>query len=100
MRTLEDVARELAAAHRAADPATTEIKLFLSPQGDEIRLLEISSSAPTSGEVRPFRFGPDHAQQIDYPSVVILLSPPEWHDVQSGRLALPSGWSTASARDL
>ena len=100
MSPIEDVARELAAAHRAADPDTKTIKLVAAPQGDEIRLLEISDAAPTTDEVLPFRFGADRANGIGYPSVVVLLSPADWSAVRSGRLPLPAGWDLASARDL
>jgi hypothetical protein len=100
MRTLEEVARELAAAHRSSDPATTTIKLFPSNGTDEIRLLEISSLAPTTGEVLPFRFGPSPRHNIHYPSIIILLSPQEWQDVQHGHLALPEGWNLSLAKDL
>ncbi len=98
-RPIMDVARELAIAHREYDPATTTIKLFPSIDR-EIRLLEVSSASPTTGEVLPFRFGADAAQGIDYPSVVIVLSPREWEDVKSHDLPLPTGWSLPEAEDL
>ena len=65
-----------------------------------MRLLEVSGITPTTGEVLPFRFAPDQANRIDYPSVVILLSPAEWQEVQAGRLALPDGWNLHSAQAL
>ena len=98
MRSLTDVAKDLARAHRAGDPATTTIKLF--PNGDEIHLLEVSTAAPTTGEVIPFRFAPYPATGVDYPSVVILLSQSEWKDVDQGTLPLPDGWNLEAARDL
>ena len=98
--SIEDVAKELAAAHRAADPKTTLVKLFSSPQNDEIRLLEISTAVPAIGEVLPFRFAPHKASQIDYPSIVVLMNPTDWEDVQKDLLRLPVGWETASARDI
>jgi hypothetical protein len=98
MRPLIDVAKDLALAHRATDPATTTIKLF--PNGNEIHLLEVSGSAPTTGEVIAFPFGPDPTSGVDYPSVVILLSQNEWRDVNIGTLSLPQGWDLDTAADL
>ncbi len=100
MRGLEDVAQELAMAHRRSDQQTTIIKLFPAAGSDEIWLLEVSKMAPTTGEVLPFKFAPDRANHIDYPSVVILLSPEEWEQVQTGRLDLPPGWDIQAAQDL
>jgi len=54
---LDDAAVELARAHRLADPRTTIVKYF--PGGPPIRLVQVSSSAPTAGEVLPFAFAAD-----------------------------------------
>ncbi|WP_159397892.1 hypothetical protein [Sorangium cellulosum] len=93
-----DVARQLAAAHRHADPATTTVKYF--PSHAEVRLLEVSAAAPTTGEILPFQFEPDRANGVDYPSIVILLSPAEWARVENGSLPLPAGWDLDQAEDL
>jgi hypothetical protein len=97
-RSIEQVASDLAHAHRAADRETKAIKLF--PSSSEIRLLEASHSAPATGEILPFRFAPDPAAGIDYPSVVILISTSELDDVLSGTLKLPPGWELDQACDL
>lgn len=91
---------ELAQAHRHADPATLLIKFFQANGTEEIRLLEVSEAAPTTGEVLPFSFGADPARGVDYPSTVILLSPQEWQRIQSRELELPPGWNIASAEDF
>lgn len=98
--TLKDVAKELAAAHREADSKTDTIKLIPSSNLDEIRLLEVSSSVPSTGEVLPFRYAPDPDHGIDYASVVVLLSPDEWNLVQQGSLHLPQDWVLNGAEDL
>ena len=95
-----DVARDLARAHRAADGHTRLIKWFPSNGSTEIRLLEVSDSAPTSGDVIPFRFRANPADGIDFPSTVVLLSPDEWQWVQRGELKLPDGWALVDAQDL
>lgn len=100
LRPLREVAEELAAAHRAVDPETTTIKLFSSPKNDEIRLLEVTTVVPATGEALPYRFPPDPAERIDYPSIVVLLHPAEWRDVEHGALTLPAGWELDSAEDI
>lgn len=91
-KSVADVAEELAAAHKHEDPETTAV--FLAAALDEVRLVEVSGSVGTSGEVLPYRFAAQPAKGIKYPSVVILLSPEEWSQVQDGRLSLPAGWGT------
>ena len=95
-KTLEQVARRLAYHHRQEDPETTEI--YLSRAEKEVRLVEVSESVGSSGEVLPFRFTAQPSQGIPYPSVVILLSPEEWSMLQRGELELPDGWT--SVEDL
>ena len=100
MRDLRDVAFDLAKSHREADRDTTTIKFFPSARSNEVCLLEVSSSAPSTDEIMPFRFAADGANSVDYPSVVILLSPQEWEKVQSGNLSLPEGWDLLTAEDI
>jgi hypothetical protein len=83
-----------------ADRETVLVKYFPAAEGSEIRLLEVSRSAPTTHEVLPFGFAADHTHGIDYPSVVILLSPEEWTSVQDQDLKLPAGWDLSTAEDL
>ena len=96
----QKIAKKLAQGHKKADPSTQMIKYFPSNHHKEVRLLEVSSTAPTTGEILPFRFGPDTSHGIDLPSVVILISPQEWEDVKSGRLKLPHSWDLNKAIDL
>jgi hypothetical protein len=98
MRSTRTVALELAAAHRKADPDTKVVKFF--PAENEIRLLEVSDIAPTTGEILPFRFAADVTNRVEYPSVVILVSPSEWIDIESGKLSLPDGWNLQFAEGI
>ncbi|MEI6807595.1 MAG: hypothetical protein WCN95_02645 [bacterium] len=100
MKAISQEAKVLASAHRKADPDTTLIKFFPSARSNEICLLEISKSAPTTGEVLPFTFREDVSHGVDYPSTVILLSPQEWLELKGGKLALPEGWDLDTAEDL
>ncbi|MCC6646647.1 MAG: hypothetical protein IT374_13880 [Polyangiaceae bacterium] len=72
LRPIFEVARELAEAHRAEDPETKSV--FLADSVDEVRLVEVSGSVGTSGEVLPFRFAPRPDLGVPYASVVVLLS--------------------------
>jgi hypothetical protein len=86
-------ARRLAEAHHHADSDTRLIFLNHDPAEREIRLLEVSGSAPTTRELYPFAFTERRDLGINFPSIVLLLSPTEWDEVQSGHLTLPIGWS-------
>lgn len=90
-KPIDQVARTLAEAHRREDPATQLV--LLSDDADEVRLIEVSGSVGTTGEVLPFRFTPDPLHGIDYPSVVILLSREDWERVERRELRLPEGWA-------
>ena len=90
MKTVLEVARELAAAHRTEDPETQEV--YVAEADDEVRLVEVSTSLEASGEVLPFRFKARPDKGVPYPSIVVLLHPEEWAAVRAGKLQLPIGW--------
>jgi hypothetical protein len=98
--TYLETARRLAAAHRAADPATLLVLLDRDPAEKEIRLLEVTPSAPTMGELLPVGFMPRPDLGVPFPSTVMLLSPDEWSAVRKGRLDLPEGWSSSRLETL
>lgn len=90
--TYNRVVRDLAQAHLAVDDGTSLIFLMPDPTFAEIRLLEVSSSAPTTRELFPFAFAARPDQGVPFPSVVLLVSPDEWDEIQEDRLNLPPGW--------
>jgi hypothetical protein len=90
-----DVAKELAEAHRAEDPETKSV--FLAESDTEVRLIEVSGSVGTSGEVLPFRFVARPDLGVPYASVLVLLSEDDWKRMERGELALPPGWGTPDA---
>lgn len=92
MRSLETVAREVAAAHCEQDPDTTAVYLVPDPAGAEIRLVEVSRALGTVGEILPYRFKPTPERGVPYATVIILLSPADWEQLQQGQLELPQGW--------
>jgi hypothetical protein len=91
-KSIDEVAKELAEAHRKEDPETREV--FLAPHGVEVRLVEVSGSLAPSGEVLPFRFAPRPDLGVPYASVVVLLSEDDWTRLQKGDLKLPADWGT------
>jgi len=94
-KTIEDVAQDLATAHKGEDPHTQAI--YLSRSTAEVRLVEVTGSVGDAGEVLPFRFGARPDLGVTYPSVVVLLSPGEWDEVRKGTLSLPEGWDPPEA---
>jgi hypothetical protein len=98
-QTYEQTARMLAAAHRAKESLSV-VMLDPDPSQQEIRLLEVSPAAATTHELYPFAFGARPDLGIDYPSVVLLLSPDEWNEVQAGQLPLPKGWTLGRLQPL
>lgn len=101
MKTVSEVAAELAKAHVADDPQTTDV-YFLEGISDEVRLVEVSGSLGNTGpgEVLPFRFQPQPESGVPYASVVVLLSPAEWTAVENDELKLPDGWDKAKLRKV
>lgn len=91
-KQIDEVAKELAEAHLKEDPSTTAV--FLAEDRAEVRLVEVSGSIVTSGEVLPFRFAARPDRGVPYPSVVVLLSEDDWARIERGELELPPGWGT------
>lgn len=97
MKTVLEVAQDLAKSHLNEDPQTQAIYLATAPDDDEVRLVEVSGSVETAGEVLPFRFTARPDLDVPYPSIVVLLSVDEWRDVGTGKLKLPAGWGDPSS---
>lgn len=97
MKSVFEVAQELAEAHKAEDPETEAIYLAKSPEGvSEVRLVEVTRSLGDAGEVLPFRFAARDDLGVPYASVLILLSVGDWARIESGDLSLPEGWGQSS----
>jgi hypothetical protein len=96
----DSTAKSLAAAHKKEDPQTAEVYLFPDAKLADVRLLEVSGSAPNSGDVVPYHFTARPDLGIHFSSTVILLSPEEWKNVQAGKLPLPAGWDLATKKAL
>jgi len=101
MKTVPEVAEELAKAHVEDDPKTTQV-YFVEGIDDEVRLVEVSGSLGSGapGEVLPVRFSAQPEAGVPYPSVVVLLSPSEWDAVEKDTLKLPPGWDRAKLKKV
>ncbi len=89
-KSLDDAARELVAFHLEADPEVTEVFLAPDPEGAEIRLVEVTESMNTAGEILPLGHAPD--EETPFRVVLVLLSPEDWQGCLDGRIELPEGW--------
>jgi hypothetical protein len=92
----DDVAEQLALAHREAEP-TIERIVRLVAEGDgeadahePVKLLEVNPATSPSG-VMPIAFGSD-PPTVPYPSVVVEVTPTEYQQIRDGLLALPHAW--------
>jgi len=92
MKSVDEVAKNLATAHKKADPDIRQIYLIEDPTGKEIRLVEVSTSVGFTGSIMPFRFAARPDLDVPYPSVVILLSPEEKDLLDRRELELPDAW--------
>lgn len=93
-------ARRLARAHGEADPKTVLVLLDPDPRRKEIRLVEVTRGAPTTGQLQAVGFMARPDLGVAFPSSVLLVSPEEWTDIQEGRLELPDGWSRSRFQAL
>ncbi len=91
-KSIEQTAYTLARAHREQDPETTKVLFATDSDAREIRLIEVSGSVATTGEILPFRFREQPDSGIPYPTTVVLVSLDDWERVKSGELSLPDSW--------
>lgn len=95
--TKRETAELLAANHFDVEPNLQCVHL-LEPLDEgnpdqPIALLEVVEGTIERG-IEPIGFAADPQRGIDYPSVVVEVSPREYQDIRSNRLDLgPSGWT-------
>lgn len=65
--------------------------------GNEIRLLEVNTSASTPADAPPevLDFGRDRDMPGEHSLLVADISPGQWERIRSGTLAMPPGWQLA-----
>jgi len=98
IRTLEQIAEELARAHAEAEEDTVEI--YIAPDNSEIRLIEVAETVGTTNEILPFQFDSQPARGIDFPLSIVMVSADEMQAILNGELELPEGWGTPDSLRL
>jgi len=98
MNEKDQVALRLATAHYEIEPGITQIfRLNASApaelQPDEpIKLLEVNEDTIAAG-VMPLGFGPLPEYGINFPSVIVEVTPVEYEQIRQKALPLPLNWS-------
>ncbi len=94
----DEVARQLAEAHRTMDPAINRIIRLLAEREDDarepVKLLEVNPATSPSG-IFPIAFTAD-PPRVPYPSVVVEVTEAEFDQINAGTLPLPAGWHLGS----
>jgi hypothetical protein len=89
-----EIAKLLAEAHRAMEPAINRIVRLVADREDEVRepvkLLEVNTATSPSG-IFPIAFTAD-PPRVPYSSVVVEVTEAEFEQITTGTLPLPSGW--------
>ena len=92
-----NVAKELARMHFQIEPGLTRVFRCSGSadiefrRNEPIKLLEVNVGTVASG-IMPLRFGPLPASGINYPSVIIEVTPDEFERIESKKEKLPEGW--------
>lgn len=95
-RTKLETAKKLAEAHRSVDSDLKHVYL-IEPlneidKNDPIRLLEIVEGTLELG-IEPISFAADPGRGIEYPSIIVEISPKEFKKREQLKSALSSrGW--------
>lgn len=95
-KSKSETAESLAAAHFGVEPNLKRIFL-LEPVGEQdpdepVKLLEVVEGTIERG-IEPVAFAPDPGCGIDYPSMIVEVSPREFRDICDGRLDIGArGW--------
>jgi hypothetical protein len=84
-----ETAENLAKAHFAVEPRLTRINL-IEPTNDQdpddpIKLLEVVEGTIERG-IEPVAFPSDPARGVEYPSVIVEVSPTEYEAIKVGKL--------------
>lgn len=90
---LKETAQIMVRRHREQDPNLLRAFIYYDPAGREIRLVEVVKDSPEADQVLPFRFAAAKERGIDFPVVIVELSPDEFARVEAGHWRLPQGWT-------
>jgi len=89
---------ELAQKHYAVEEGVKDIFILNETAEVEavrgeptIKLLEVNENTVPSGAM-PIQFGPAPSSGINFPSVIVEVTPSEYEKIKARELALPNGW--------
>ncbi len=84
---IQAIARNLARSNAETEESIRAIYLF--PNSEEIRLIEVDETTPPSDGINPFVFGPDRRHGLPYRMSIALIRPEE-----NRVLSPPKEWGT------
>jgi len=100
-KTYDRAVRVLAAAH-ASGPDQADIYSMPDPQGQVVRLIEVSEAFPEGGVDRPVPpngvervvpvFPMGRAKDFPFRSEIVQITPQEWVQLRQGKLKLNRDW--------
>jgi len=97
MPTKDEEAVALAQKHYLVEPGMTQIFRITGEAvaevmpAEPIKLLEVNEYTVPSG-ILPIHFGPSPASGLNYPTIILEVTPDEYQKIQSEELRLPHGW--------
>ena len=97
MRTKDEEAKALAEVHYQAEVGLTHVFRVTgdgaseSAPSEPIKLLEVNRGTVPSG-ILPLHFGPSPASGLTYPTIIMEVTPEEFHRIEAQDLKLPNGW--------
>ncbi len=97
MLTKDEAAIELAKKHYQIETGMTQIFRITGSAESEfrpnepIKLLEVNTNTVPSG-IMPIQFGPSRASGLNYPTIIVEVTPEEFQKLQDQQLELPHGW--------
>jgi hypothetical protein len=97
MPTKDEEAVELARKHFQIETGMTQIFRLTGSADVEfrpnepIKLLEVNENTVPAG-IMPIQFGPSPASGLNYPTIIVEVTPDEFQKIQNQQLELPHGW--------
>ncbi len=95
MLTKEEAAAEIAEFTYLVDEETHAIyRAFVADEDapeEPLKLLKVNADTPPMG-VLPLHFPPKVSEGMAFAYELVVITPAEFDDLQTGRLSLPEGW--------
>lgn len=98
MSTKEEVAQRLADLHYYLEEGMKGIYRIRRVQPEKecspdepVKLLEVNEFTVPAGVI-PLAFRPRPSEGIDYPTIIVDVTPAEFEQIRSQQMSLPEGW--------